>query len=361
VPSSLLVPQSLPVTSHCDGRAYFVSVQAVLVRITSIVAAVECGPEDGAVFASDAAWLVETATGVDSAAAKAAWDAMDRVCRSGGDDKSNRCQLVDTGALFSVETMLTRSDVSADVVAACLRALAGLCGDGACWPYEALHTFNVADKRHVCALGMLVSATMERLKTSADVASSGCRALWRIHQHTRATGFSVRGEVAVVLAAMQHHAGVAGVQENGCGALRLLLPDQGAAADMLGDVIDAVVAAMALHPDVADVQLQGVLTVLHFSGMSSESVAAVARAGGIAAVMSAMRCHERDVDVQENGCRALFRLANSSARAKAIVDAGGTELALAASYRLMGKNREQRPVYELLHRLSETSAPSRRR
>jgi hypothetical protein len=291
-------------------------------RVASIVAGVVDGGDIATVSVTDARWLVDTSTGSHGIAAGAVWDTIAAVCTT-GDAVTNRTRFAEARAFSSAASTLRRADVDGGTVAACLRAVANMCGG------------SIIAAAVGAGVVEAVVGAMGRLSDSADVASCGCQALVRLGRvDSVRVAIAGAGGIDVVVAAMRRHADAGGVQQLGCAALCYLAANganQAAIAGAGGS--EMVLTAMRRHADAAGVQASGCGALLNLADNAANRVA-IAGAGGIEAVVSAMRRHADAPRVQEYGCCALRNLATDSAANKvAIAAAGGIDVVVGAMRR----------------------------
>jgi hypothetical protein len=319
--------------SHCARRC--VPVQP---RVTAIVASIAAASEDvpaAAVSASDAAWLVETASaGPDAAVARAAWDAIAAVCCL-GDATTSRARMVAAHALTVATTTLRRPSVPDDVVAACLRAVAYISGGIAFYTTR----LPVRDPSVGTTLGRSVVGAvlhaMRRAARSAAVAARGCLVLWCFSYAVRARGGeeSIGGEgVTAVMEAMLLHADSTSVQEHGLGMVEAV-PWSDDEWDALADARGGpVLTALRQHARVVAVQARGCGALSNVTRGETDAITC-GEPVVVGLVVKAMQRYANVAAVQERGCLALSNFAATNGDRDRIAAAGGVDLVLAALLR----------------------------
>jgi hypothetical protein len=254
-----------------------------------IVARVVEGGRGTAINAADAASLVDTAAGVDAVAAETAWGAMTAVCGVGKKART-RSRLAAASAFAVATSTLRRGDCSYGEAAACLRAVANLCGGDL---DDTTHEANVAAALDAGVHAAIADA-MRRVDRSVDVALAAYLAVSRL---CRVDGARIAivdaGGIAAVVVVMRRHGDSTAVQEQGCVLIRVLVGDDD-------------------DDDEEEAQ--------------DDREAAVAAAGGVDAVLTAMQRHARVARVQETGCAALACICNDDSRRVAIVAAEGVQV-----------------------------------
>lgn len=312
--------------------------------VQGIADGIVSGGDAAALTMSHAGHLTLSASSVDPIT-EVAWNAITIVC-STGDAAANRGELATCGVFVRAADTLERSDVGDATHAACLRAVATLCGcdedkcgDGRGLGAASRDIIDMAVRSGV--IGATV-ACMKRVVASADVAEFGCMVLSVICFYTASARvpIAIADGIKTVLLAMRRHDGVAAVQEEGASALVSIALLDRANLDVIGSAgVQTVVAAMRRHADVARVQAECALALCVSTSLHIHNTNAMLAGGGVDAVVAAMRRHRGtdDDDVHENGCSAISSFTLTPANHKAVAGKGCID-AVVSAMRLYGSS-----------------------
>ncbi len=186
-------------------------VQAPPLRVSSIVARVVDGRRGAAVTPDDAVWLVEASKDADDGAAAAAWSAMTALCCTGKKSK-NRTRLAAANAFAAAASTLMRDDVCDGTLAACLRAVANLCGGE---QDDSVHAANIraALVGRDNGFAVAVVGVLMRVECSLDVASSGSLVLSRLSRDVCGRrAVAEAGSVSALFGLMRRYTGAAAAE-----------------------------------------------------------------------------------------------------------------------------------------------------
>jgi hypothetical protein len=300
-------------------------------RAAALVDALADGGAATAVSEADSVLLVRVASGVDVEAAEDAWNAMARACQIG--DASNRSRFGAANALPAAATTLRRSDAVDSLVAACMTAVANMCGDAT---PDGGHAENIAAALRVGVVHGVARVMQRRGAVSPDIAADACMALCRLALDGSAKQAIVdAGCIETVVSLLRTHAGVDSDDLDGqcCALLSVLAdgPDRTIAARVArAGAVDVVLASMRRREASLDVVDHGCGVLAHVATSSAEDKAAVVCAGGCDALAAAMLRHPADPKLQSRACGAVHVLSNHRDAPDAFARAGGIEAVVRA-------------------------------